>query len=527
MAPGRRLFGERERGRLRRVSPERARAVAPRRRRAPLEQAAEKATVGVLAVAAAVGLVGTGVGLDARGWVGLSALLGIFASLYQRYLLEFRRELLASLPRTVAVAAFLLLPTALARLMEPFFGLGELAFLPLPLLALTVALIRGRAVALEGAVLSSVLVGLHVVLAGGASREALSGLAVAVGGAVVAALAADEVKRRSSLVRIGVLTGLAMAALEGAFLLIGPAPLAGAAPFGRLALLAVAGILSSLLVSGLLPALETLFSATTDISLLELGNTHEHPLLRKLLLEAPGTFHHSYIVGLLAEAAAEAVGANALLARVGALFHDVGKLNKPEYFAENSHEARGRHEQLTPELSMLIISAHPRDGVELGRYYGLPQCLLDFMPEHHGTLLVGYFYERAKALRGAENVSEASFRYPGPKPHRIETAIVMIADAVEAISRQMPDPTQARLREMVHEVAVSRLMDGQFDECPLRLVDLAAIEDAFVRVLMAIHHTRPTFPKGPPHPLDLSRAPEERRAAQVASGARSGVAGRA
>lgn len=526
MSPGRKLFGDRERGRLRRVSPERARAVAPRRRRAPLDQAAEKATLGVLGVAAAIALTGAGVGLDTRGWIGLSALLGIVATLYQRYLLEFRRDLLATVPRTVSVVVFLLLPPAAARMMEPFFGLGELAFLPLPLLALVVALLRGRAVALECAVLSAALVGLHAMLAGG-ERQALAGLAVALGGATVAALSTDEVKRRSTLVRIGVLIGLAMAALEGAFLLIDPTPLDPASQFGRLVLLAVAGILSSLLVSGLLPALEALFSATTDISLLELGNTHEHPLLRKLLLEAPGTFHHSYIVGLLAEAAAEAVGANALLARVGALFHDVGKLNKPEYFAENSHEARGRHKQLTPEMSMLIISAHPRDGVELGRYYGLPQCLLDFMPEHHGTLLVGYFYERAKELRGAENVSEASFRYPGPKPQRIETAIVMIADAVEAISRQMPDPTQARLREMVHEVAVSRLMDGQFDECPLRLVDLAAIEEACVRVLMAIHHTRPTFPKGPPHPLDLSRPPEERRAGKVAARAGSGVAGRA
>lgn len=527
MVRARRLFGEKDRGRLRRVSPERARAIAPRRRRAPLEQAAEKVVVGVLAVVAAVAVIGTGAGLDARGWVGLAALLGVVAACYQRYLLEFRRELLSSVPRTVSLAVFLLLPPAIARLMEPFGGLGELAFLPLPLLALVIALVRGRAVALECSVLSASLVALHAVLAGGGAQQALTGIAVALGGAIVAALSADEVKRRSTLVRIGVLIGLAMAALEGAFLLIGPAPVDATSWLGRLVLLTVAGTLSSLLVSGLLPALETLFSATTDISLLELGNTHEHPLLRKLLLEAPGTFHHSYIVGLLAEAAAEAVGANALLARVGALVHDVGKLNKPEYFAENSHEARGRHKQLTPEMSMLVISAHTRDGVELGRYYGLPQCLLDFMLEHHGTLLVGYFYERAKELRGAENVFEASFRYPGPKPRRIETAIVMIADAVEAISRQMPDPTQARLREMVHEVAFSRLMDGQFDDCPLRLVDLAAIEDACVRVLMAIHHTRPTFPKGPPHPMDLSRPPEERRAAMVATGVTTGAAGRA
>jgi len=161
---------------------------------------------------------------------------------------------------------------------------------------------------------------------------------------------------------------------------------------------------------------------------------------------------------------------------------------------------------------MLIISAHPRDGVELGRYYNLPEAILDFMPEHHGTALIEYFYRAAQKIRGAENVREESFRYPGPRPRRIETAIVMIADAAEAISRQMPDPNQARLREMVHEVAHKRLMDRQFDECPITLADLALIEDAFVRVLQAIYHQRPTYPKGKPNPLDLSQPSEERRA---------------
>ncbi len=201
---------------------------------------------------------------------------------------------------------------------------------------------------------------------------------------------------------------------------------------------------------------------------------------------------------------------------MGALYHDIGKLNKPGYFAEDSPDARARHRALTPEMSLLIISAHTRDGIELGRYYGLPEAILDFMPEHHGTSLIEYFYHAAQKLRGAQRVAEEAFRYPGPKPQRIETAIVMMADAAEAISHQMPEPNQARLREMVHEVAFKRLMARQFDECALTLADLARIEQAFVRVLQAIYHQRPTYPKGRPNPADLSQPSEERRAAREA-----------
>ena len=161
-------------------------------------------------------------------------------------------------------------------------------------------------------------------------------------------------------------------------------------------------------------------------------------------------------------------------------------------------------------MSNLVISSHTRDGVELGAYHGLPQVILDFMTEHHGTSCMEYFFHQAQKLRGAENVSEENFRYPGPRPQRIETAIVMIADAIEAISRQMPDPTLQRLRDMVHEVAIKRLMDHQFDDCGMTLRDLAQIEEACTQVLSGIYHTRPTFPKGRPHPLDLSQPRESR-----------------
>jgi hypothetical protein len=499
---------------LRRVSPEKARAVDSKPRRSRLPQVGEKVSIAVLTAVLATLLIGGGAGLDARGWLGLAALIGVTLALFLRYLLDFRREVLHSLVRAAALAGFMLLCLAALRSFHVFVGLEHVGFLPLSFVSLVMVLVWGRSVAIECTAFAGGLLGLYLFLhssSGGAEVEAL---VVSIGGAVVAAMAAEYVRRRSALVRVGLVIGLSQMIVAGTFFLMRPELVDGAVLLWTLFLLGLQGLVVGLLVSGLLPTIESVFSVTTDISLLELGNTHEQPLLRKLLLQAPGTFHHSYIVGLLAEAAAEAVGANALLARVGALYHDIGKLNKPVYFAENSPEARARHRELTPEMSLLIISAHTRDGVELGRYYGLPQAILDFMPEHHGTSLIEYFYHAAQKVRGAENVSEGSFRYPGPKPQRIETAIVMIADAAEAISRQMPDPSQARLCEMVHEVAFKRLMDRQFEECALTLSDLARIEQAFVRVLQAIYHQRPTYPRGgKPNPADLSQPSEQRRAA--------------
>jgi len=494
------------------VSPEKARsgATAPRRSDAP--QLGEKVAVAVAAGVVAVLAVGLGEAQGLRAWAALVGLAALALAGLTRYVADFRGEVLSSVPRVAGLAVAVLTPLVGVAAWERAWGVADLAWLPLPFIAIVVALAAGRALAVESTLGAGALLLAYLALRERADAGALAGLSVAVGGALAGALASTRVRRRATLVRVGLLVGCAQAALAACFVLLQPeAP--DALALWRLARLAMAGVVSGLLVSGLLPAVEAAFDVTTDISLLELGNTHESPLLRKLLLEASGTFHHSYIVGLLSEAAAESIGANALLARVGALYHDVGKLNKPEYFAENSPSARDRHKALTPEMSMLIISAHTRDGVELGRYYGLPQALLDFMVEHHGTTCLEYFHHRAAELRGEENVSEASFRYGGPRPQSRESAIVMVADAAEAISRQMRDPSRTRLEEMVHKVAMKRLMDGQFDECGLTLAELARIEDACVRVLGAIYHSRPTYPRGKPHPLDLSQAGEGRAAA--------------
>lgn len=506
---------------LRRVSPERARFNQRQTKRQTIHQGGEKALLGFLGAAGSTALVGVGAELSPTAWVGLLALQCLAFTFGARYLLDFRRSALQSLGRVGLLIALLLLPLGLVHASGPLPHAVELAFLPLPLVALVLALAWNRPLALEATVFAGLLIAEFLALRTGDSWSgALPALCVALTGALFACLAADQVRRRAAVVRVGLLVGLVQVLVAGSFELLGvrEAALGDAAlSLGALLpILGVAGLSAGLLTSASLPGIEAVFGVTTDVSLLELGNTHEQPLLRKLLLEAPGTFHHSYIVGLISEAAAEAVGGNPLLARVGALYHDVGKLNKPAYFAENSPEARARHRELTPEMSTLIISAHPRDGVELGAFYGLPQAVLDFMPEHHGTSCIEYFYQAAKKLRGEEHVSEEAFRYPGPRPQRIETAIVMIADAVEAISRQMPDPSRARLAEMVHEVAIKRLMDRQFDECGMTLRDLARIEEATVGVLAGIYHTRPTYPKGRPHPLDLSQ-PSEARAKESAN----------
>ncbi len=499
---------------LRRISPERAKTGRRRAmRQLPVTQSGEKLLVAFLAGAAAVVCIGFGAELTGRGWVGLAALLLVAEVFFARYLLDFRPHAQVNLGQVVGLSLCLLTPLVAAQVFFALLEIPDLTYLPLAFLSLVIALAWSRTLAIDCTVFSGGLLGLFLVLRPEVTG-AFQGYAVCLAGALTACLAAEGLRRRVAVVRVGLVVGLVQVLVHGSLVLLEPAA-RGGPDLGRgMFFLAVSGLAVGLVVSGALPAIERLFGVTTDVSLLELGNTHERPLLRKLLLEAPGTFHHSYIVGLLSEAAAEAVGGNALLARVGALYHDIGKLNKPGYFAENSPDARGRHKGLTPEMSTLIISSHTRDGVELGTYYGLPRTVLAFMPEHHGTSCIEYFFHAAQKVRGEENVNEESFRYPGPRPQTIETAIVMIADAIEAISRQMPDPSRARMQSMVHEVVLKRLMDRQFDECGATLRELHLVEEACVRVLMGIYHTRPTFPKGRPHPLDLSQPREERDAAR-------------
>jgi len=217
-----------------------------------------------------------------------------------------------------------------------------------------------------------------------------------------------------------------------------------------------------------------------------------HPLLRRLQLEAPGTYHHSVIVGNLAEAAAEAVGADALLARVGTYYHDVGKIRRPAFFVENQMGTENPHDRMTPSLSALTVAAHVRDGLDLAREYRLPEMIADFIPEHHGTTVMSYFYHQA--LERGDQPEPGAYRYDGPKPQTRETAIVMLADAAEAAVRTLQRPTPDRIYEVVRRIIHERLEDGQLDECDLMFRDLEKIAQAFTRILTSIFHPRIEYP---------------------------------
>jgi len=251
------------------------------------------------------------------------------------------------------------------------------------------------------------------------------------------------------------------------------------------------------LVAGILPFIESAFGVVTDISLLELTNV-SHPLLQELARRAPGTYNHSLSVATIGETAADAIGANGLLVRVGAYFHDIGKMLKPEYFIENMVEGQqNQHDNLTPAMSALIIIGHVKDGSELAEQHNLPQHLIDFVEQHHGTTLVEYFYHEATARADDDHrtdADESTFRYPGPKPQSRETGVMMLSDAVESASRTLSEPTPKRIQSLVREITLKRLLDGQFDECGLTMSELRVVQESIVKTLLAVHHGRIKYP---------------------------------
>lgn len=262
----------------------------------------------------------------------------------------------------------------------------------------------------------------------------------------------------------------------------------------------LSGISSSFLTLGLLPLIENLFDYTTDIKLLELANL-EHPLLEQMMVNAPGTYHHSIIVGNLAKAAAESIGAHPLLARVGAYYHDIGKLKIPHYYVENRKGFEDAHRNLTPSMSALIILSHVKEGVELAEKYRLGKKIKDIIQQHHGKSLCAYFYTRAKEQENPaiQVIEEKDFRYPGPKPQTKEAGIVMLADQVEASSRVLEDPTPKRIESHVKNIIESIFLDGQLDECELTLRDLNAIQRSFTNILTAMFHHRIEYPERKEH----------------------------
>lgn len=272
-----------------------------------------------------------------------------------------------------------------------------------------------------------------------------------------------------------------------------------------------AAFMGGLVMQALLPLIERVFRIATSMTLLDYSDANQ-PLLKRLAMEAPGTFSHSLLIGSIAEAAAEAIGCNGLLCRVGAYYHDIGKINKPKYFIENEMGSTSKHKELSPAMSQLIIVAHVKDGVEMAHEYGLPTVLHQFVETHHGTTLVEPFYNEARKkaeTQGAGKGSwetppcESEFRYTGPKPRSKEAAIVMLADAVESAVRSLVEVTLAKVEAVVHNIAMRRLQDGQFDECDLTLRELSRIEASMSKSLAAHYHGRMAYPSPPDEPLPL------------------------
>jgi hypothetical protein len=354
--------------------------------------------------------------------------------------------------------------------------------------AMLVRIVLNSEVALIFAILSSLLLG---VLFGNSLFISLYALA----GSLTAAHWVRHCKERSTLFRAGFRLSLVNALMVFGFLLVAGRPLDVQFLY-KLVFALAGGLVCAVIVNGTIPLVESLFKYTTDIKLLELANMNT-PVLRELMIQAPGTYHHSVIVGNLVEAAAEAISANPLLARVAAYYHDIGKIRKPLYFVENLGNQENRHDKLAPSMSALILMSHVKDGVELARDNRLGATLVEIIRQHHGTALIKYFYDRAKSKEDpdVQQVDERDYRYPGPKPQTREAALIMLADAVEAASRTLTEPTPARIQGMVQKIINNIFIDGQLDECELTLKDLHNIAKSFNGILAGIFHHRIDYPE--------------------------------
>jgi len=412
-------------------------------------------------------------------------LMLLFIAAFVTYL---RMELPAVLRDNAMLAMFTLLSAlvmAMAQLQVGFFGLSEFT-VPLAFAPLVAASLMEKRPALLFTLLLAVATTAIVEL-----RPPF--VPVAVMGGITAVYSVSRLRHRWQFGRAFFTIALANLA---AILAWDLARATSAQAVARDALWGgLNGFLAVSVAFMVLPLVEHVFGLTSDITLLELSDLNR-PLLRRLQLEAPGTYHHSMVVGSLAEAAAESVDANSLLARVSAYYHDIGKLGKPEYYAENEPVfSPSRHQELTPSLSVLVVKSHITEGLEMARKHRLPRAVQNAIPEHHGTMVMAFFYH--KALEKDPMARREDFSYPGPRPRSAETAILMLADGVEGASRALEEPTPSRIRGLVSRIIQERVQDGQLDECGLTLSELARVREAFIPVLTAIFHVRTPYPEDP------------------------------
>lgn len=434
-------------------------------------------------------------GFDPVPYVGALLFSAVMVGVVAAYLWFQRRSAVLERSPTGLVGAILVLALAGSGLLAAF---PAVSYLMVPTAAIMVAVLYDTGL---GLVVAGVLSLASALLTGADVNVAL----VAFLGSLAGVLGVKRLAHRFDIfwagLAVGVVNVLALTALD----VMQGAELDHFQVWQALIFAMVDGLLAAALGGGLLQLLEGPFGLVTAMKLIDLANPNQ-PLLRQLLIEAPGTYHHSWEVGNLAEAAAEAVGGNSLLARVGALYHDIGKTRRPYFFVDNQFGGENPHDQLAPSLSAIIISSHVRDGIDLARQHRLPDAIVQFIREHHGTTLIRYFYEKAKADDTGEGVVEEDFRYEGPRPHSKETAIVMLADASEATCRTLKHPTPQLIESTVRRLIKDRLEDGQLDEANLTLKDLDTIARTFTRVLMGVFHSRIEYPDRVLREMERSQA---------------------
>jgi len=426
--------------------------------------------------------------------LGLALVAGILTFILAAYVARYQRRCVRNHARATAMAGLLLAMLLLTQLA----GIGNKSLLifgiaPTIVAAMILTIAYDQRFAFGVATV-------HAIIVTAALNQGLDSFLVLWVGVLSACYLLDEIRTRSKLIEVGGFAALAMIVATAATGAVEMEPI----PFiaSNCLYVGAAGLAAGFVVLGILPFIERAFRITTGMTLLELADASQ-PLLRRLALEAPGTYNHSLGVATLAEAAAESIKANSLLCRVASYYHDVGKIHKPDYFVENQMGGENRHLNLSPTLSLRIIQAHVKDGVELAKEYRLPTSILPIIEQHHGTTVVEYFY--SKAVRQGDQQpdvnsppSDVEFRYPGPKPRSKEAAIVMLCDIVESACRSLAEPNASRLEAKVRELAKLRLEDGQFEQCDLTLRDLDQIENAITKTLLGIYHGRIVYPSAEP-----------------------------
>lgn len=422
-------------------------------------------------------------------YVGVTAIIAMLGIIFGAYLRHYQHDLFLKNSWLAAAGIIIVLTLVFSkiiiwlRIFHPFFNY--------PIFISYSAILSS---VLFGVTLASSLSLIIAVLTGIMFDFSLPHGIVALCSGILAGHLSAKIRRRSELMQLSVIISLVTAFIVFSVSVARNMGIALSQLWECLGVFVFSLVGAGLAVVSL-ALFEYVFKITTNVKLLELSDTN-NPLIKRLLMETPGTYHHSLVVGNLSESAAEKVGANPLLARVGSYYHDVGKLKKPEYFSENEKFSKSKHDTLFPNMSSLIIVSHVKEGVDLAIKHKLPAEIIDIIKQHHGTSLVYYFYKRAMELGSESNeVNERDFRYPGPKPQSKEAAIIMLADSVEAASRSLDRVTALKITSLVHDILTSKFDDGQLDECDLTLKDIHAIGETFSHILIGSLHQRVKYPK--------------------------------